>query len=69
MWPAVSGAVPGVILGALFLGILNNALPVANLSPFYQMGLQGLVVLLAMVINTFSDKRNEKKLLNRRLEA
>ena len=64
-----SGAVPGVILGALFLGILNNALPVANLSPFYQMGLQGLVVLLAMVVNTLSEKRNEKKLRNRRLEA
>ncbi len=64
-----SGAIPGVILGALFLGILNNALPVANLSPFYQMGLQGLVVLLAMVVNILSEKRNEKKLLNRRLEV
>jgi len=64
-----SGAIPGVILGALFLGILNNALPVVNLSPFYQMALQGFVVLMAMVINTLSDKRKEKKLLNRRLEA
>ncbi|MBI9100957.1 MAG: ABC transporter permease [Spirochaetales bacterium] len=64
-----SGAIPGVILGALFLGILNNALPVANLSPFYQMGIQGLVVLLAMVVNILSEKRNEKKLLNRRLEV
>ena len=64
-----SGAVPGVILGALFLGILNNALPVANLSPFYQMGLQGLIVLSAMVVNSLSEKRNEKKLLKRRLEV
>lgn len=62
-----SGAVSGVILGALFLGILTNALPVVHLSPFYQLGLQGVVLLGAMIINTLSDKRNEKKLLNRRL--
>ncbi|MDC7126049.1 MAG: ABC transporter permease [Spirochaetales bacterium] len=61
-----SGAVPGVILGALFLGIINNALPVINLSPFFQMFIQGFVVLLAMFVNTMMDKRNEKLLLNRR---
>lgn len=63
-----SGAVVGVILGALFLGILTNALPVVHLSPFYQLGLQGVVILGAMIINSLSDKRNEKKLLNRRLQ-
>ncbi|MCD6396788.1 MAG: ABC transporter permease [Spirochaetaceae bacterium] len=63
-----SGTVPGVILGALFLGILTNALPVVNLSPFYQLGLQGVVILGAMIINTLSEKQNEKKLLNRRLQ-
>ena len=63
-----SGAVAGVILGALFLGILTNALPVVHLSPFYQLGLQGVVILGAMIINSLSDKRNEKKLLNRRLQ-
>ena len=63
-----SGTVPGVVLGALFLGILTNALPVVNLSPFYQLGLQGVVILGAMIINTLSEKQNEKKLLNRRLQ-
>lgn len=62
-----AGAVGGVILGALFLGILTNALPVVHLSPFYQLGLQGVVILVAMIINSLSDKKNEKKLLNRRL--
>ncbi|ORC35110.1 branched-chain amino acid ABC transporter permease [Marispirochaeta aestuarii] len=61
-----SGAIPGVILGALFLGIINNALPVINLSPFFQMFIQGFVVLTAMFINTLMDKRNQKLLLNRR---
>lgn len=61
-----SGGVPGVILGALFLGIINNALPVINLSPFYQMFIQGAVVLAAMFFNTMMDKRQEKQILKGR---
>ena len=61
-----AGALTGVVLGALFLGIINNALPVVNLSPFYQMGIQGFVVLAAIVANVLMEMRNEKKLLNRR---
>ena len=61
-----AGALTGVVLGALFLGIINNALPVINLSPFYQMGIQGFVVLAAIVANVLMEKRNEKRLLNRR---
>ncbi|MGL1890693.1 MAG: ABC transporter permease [Spirochaetaceae bacterium] len=61
-----SGTIPGVILGALFLGIINNALPVIDVSPFLQMFIQGVVVLLAMFINVMVDKRKEQKLLNGR---
>lgn len=61
-----SGAVPGVILGALFLGIINNALPVINLSPFYQLFIQGAIVLGAMLINTVSERRREQELLKGR---
>lgn len=61
-----AGAIPGVIVGAIFLGIINNALPVVNFSPFYQMFIQGVIVLSAMFINTMMDKRKEKQLLNRR---
>jgi rhamnose transport system permease protein len=62
-----SGAVPGVILGALFMGIINNALPVINLSPFLQLFIQGAIVLLAMLINTLSEQRRDKKALQERL--
>lgn len=62
-----AGAIPGVIIGALFLGIINNALPVVNFSPFYQMLIQGVIVLSAMSLNTMMDKRKEKQLLNRRI--
>ncbi len=61
-----SGTVLGVVLGALFLGILNNALTVINLSPFYQMGIQGLVIILAIIANTLADKRNQLTMLRKR---
>jgi rhamnose transport system permease protein len=61
-----TGTVPGVILGALFLGIVNNALPVINLSPFYQMAIQGFVILAAIVVNTLVDQRNQRLMLRKR---
>jgi rhamnose transport system permease protein len=62
-----TGTVPGVILGALFLGIVNNALPVINLSPFYQMAIQGFVILAAIVVNTLVDQRNQRLMLRKRV--
>jgi len=64
-----AGAIPGVVLGALFLGVLNNALPVMYLSTFYQVLVQGLVVLFALIINTVVDQRKAKKLLTQRRAA
>ncbi|MDD3822607.1 MAG: ABC transporter permease [Sphaerochaetaceae bacterium] len=61
-----AGAIPGVVLGALFLGVLNNALPVVYLSTFYQTLVQGMVVLLALIINTVVDQRKTRKLLAQR---
>jgi rhamnose transport system permease protein len=61
-----SGTVLGVVLGALFLGIVNNALTVINLSPFYQMAIQGFVILAAIVANTAVDRRNQAAMLRTR---
>lgn len=61
-----AGGIPGVVLGALFLGVLTNALPVVYLSTFYQTLVQGLVVLLALIINTVVDQRKMRKLLEQR---
>ncbi|MEW5818079.1 MAG: ABC transporter permease, partial [Spirochaetota bacterium] len=61
-----TGTLIGVIMGALFLGIINNALPVINLSPFYQMAIQGFVILVAIVVNTLVDRRNQLSLLQKR---
>jgi len=61
-----SGAAVGVVIGALFFGAINNALTVVRLSPFYQMALQGFIILFAIVSNTLIDRRNQMKLAARR---
>jgi rhamnose transport system permease protein len=61
-----SGTAIGVVIGALFFGAINNALTVIRLSPFYQMAIQGFVILFAVVSNTLIDRRNQAKLAARR---
>ena len=57
------GSVTGALLGALFLGVVVNALPVINVSPFWQMLISGAVILAAVVINARSGKRGGKLIL------
>lgn len=47
-----SGKISGVILGTILIGLLNNGLPLLNVSPFWQTGIQGFVILVAVVMNT-----------------
>ncbi len=60
------GTVLGVILGTVTLGILNNALPLINISPFWQDAIKGLVIILAIIINTTSQRSIDRKNLKRR---
>lgn len=46
-----SGTVPGVMLGALLLGIINSALTQVRISPFWQQATQGLLILLAVIVD------------------
>ncbi len=57
------GTVAGAVLGALFLGVVNNALPVINVSPFWQMAIAGVVILAAVVVNSRNGKRAGKRIL------
>lgn len=57
------GSVPGALLGALFLGVVVNALPVVNVSPFWQMAISGAVILAAVIVNTRSEQRGGKLIL------
>jgi rhamnose transport system permease protein len=57
------GTVPGALMGALFLGIIVNALPVMQVTPFWQMAISGLVILTAVIINARSERRVGKLIL------
>lgn len=45
------GTVPGVVLGALLLGIISSALTQVRISPFWQQATQGLLILLAVIVD------------------
>lgn len=57
------GSVAGVLLGAIFLGVINNALPVINISPFWQMAISGTAILLAVVLNARGERRQGRVIL------
>ena len=61
-----SGKISGIILGSLLLGILNNALPLINVSPFWQQAIQGLIILFAVLLNAWVNERVEKNNLLKR---
>ncbi|SHH56927.1 ABC transporter permease [Thermosipho atlanticus] len=44
------GSVVGTLFGALIMGILNNGLNLLNVSPFYQQGVKGIVILIAVLL-------------------
>ena len=59
------GTVLGVLLGCLFLGIIKNALPLIGISPFWQMAVSGLVIVVAVIINARSQGASERHILQR----
>lgn len=50
------GTVPGVVLGAILLGIIQNSLPLVHISPFWQLALQGLLILIAIVTDSLIQR-------------
>jgi rhamnose transport system permease protein len=57
------GSVTGAILGALFLAVIGNALPVVKVSPFWQSALTGLVILVAVLINARDGRSKGRQIL------
>lgn len=57
------GQVSGVLLGALFLGVVKNALPVIGISPFWQLAISGSVIIIAVLLNARSSRRPGRVIL------
>lgn len=61
-----TGKVKGVLLGALLLGMLNNAMPLIKVSSFWQEAIRGLIILFSIIINSVVQRNVEMKALRRR---
>lgn len=58
-----TGTMLGAVLGALFLGVLQNALPVMGISPFWQMAVSGSAILAAVVVNSRGQRKKGMQIL------
>lgn len=63
------GSVKGCLLGALFLGVINNALPVIEVSPFWQMAISGAVIVIAVILNERANHRHGRLILRAALAS
>jgi rhamnose transport system permease protein len=59
------GTVAGVVLGALFIAILETALPFLRINPFLQLALTGAVILLAVAANARAEWLPGRQILPR----
>ena len=61
-----AGTVAGAILGALFLGLVKNALPVIGISPFWQLAISGSAIVIAVAFNARARRPAGRNILKRR---
>ncbi|GAB5463265.1 MULTISPECIES: ABC transporter permease [Rhodobacterales] len=57
------GSVGGALLGALFLGVIKNALPVINISPFWQLAISGAAIIIAVAVNARASQTKGRIIL------
>jgi rhamnose transport system permease protein len=56
-----AGKVTGAVIGSLLLGMLNNSLPLINVSPFWQQAIHGCIILVAIIVNTLVKRSVDRK--------
>lgn len=57
------GTVIGAFLGAIFLGVIKNALPVIGISPFAQLAISGTAIIIAVMFNARSGRKKGRLIL------
>lgn len=57
------GTVTGALLGVLFIGVVNGALPVIQVSPFWQQAIAGAVILASVALNARSGQARGRQIL------
>ncbi|MCZ2156088.1 MAG: ABC transporter permease, partial [Bryobacterales bacterium] len=51
------GTIPGTVLGVLIIGVLRNGLVLLGISPFWQTTIIGIVIIVAVAIDKWTEKR------------
>lgn len=57
-----TGRISGVLFGALLLGIIENALNVMQISPFWKLGIEGFVIILAVVLDELTARNMQQRI-------
>ncbi len=52
-----SGSILGTLVGILIIGVMNNGLNILNVSSYYQLLIKGVIILLAIYMERFKNKR------------
>jgi rhamnose transport system permease protein len=60
------GTVTGATLGALVLGVINIALVVLRVSPFWQQAIQGALIVAAITLDTLLARSVAKRMMRKR---
>ena len=56
-----TGTVTGAVIGAIFMGVLNNGMSILGVDMNWQRAVKGLVLLLAVIFDVTSKKRKTSK--------
>jgi putative multiple sugar transport system permease protein len=56
-----TGTVGGAVVGAIFMGVLNNGMSILGIDSNWQKAVKGLVLLLAVLFDVVSKKRKSSK--------
>ena len=51
------GTTSGTILGCLLLGVINNAISITGISPFWQEAIYGLIIIVAVILDKLIKNR------------
>lgn len=55
-----TGTIGGAVVGAIFMGVLNNGMSILGIDMNWQQAVKGLVLLLAVIFDIVSKQRNKK---------
>ncbi|NLA85719.1 MAG: sugar ABC transporter permease, partial [Clostridiales bacterium] len=55
-----SGTIPGVIIGAILLGVINQGMSIYGLDDNWQYVVKGVVLLIAVIFDVVSNKKTGK---------